>query len=114
MIDYEKLEKFSKKMERYHNKIFPLITKVLMFCSLLISITAVVSYYEYEDQLRSSWDSDESNFIPYEIFQILFHLGVFGIPLYMAYVLLFTKFQFPIDFRGNGRGRKSTPPPSVN
>jgi len=114
MVDYEKLEKFSKKMEKWHNRIFPWVTRILMYCSLLISATAIASYYEYEDQLRNSWDSNNDNYVPYEVFQVLFYLGSIGIPLYMFYVLLFTKFRFPIDFKGNGRGRKNLPPPNVN
>jgi len=114
MVDYEKVEKFSKVMKKWHNRIFPWITRVLMLCSLIISATALMSYYEYEDQLRTSWNQQDNQILPYESFQILFYLGTFGIPLYMAYTSVFTKFRFPIDFRGNGRGTRNVPPPHVN
>lgn len=114
MVDYEKLEKFSKKMEKWHNRIFPWVTNILMICSLIISSTALMAYYEYEDQLRATWNEQDNQLVPYEAFQILFYLGTFGIPLYMAYTRVFTKFRFPIDFKGNGRGKRNVPPPYAN
>lgn len=88
-----------------------------MLCSLIISATALMSYYEYEDELRGAWNQQDNNsypLIPYEAFQVLFYLGTFGIPLYMAYTSVFTKFRFPINFKGDGRGTRNIPPPSVN
>lgn len=113
MVDYEKLEKFSKVMEKWHNRVFPWVGRALMICSLLISSTALMAYYEYDDKIRQSWNTQYSETIPYEAFQVLFYLGTFGIPLYIAYSTVFTKFRFPIDFKGNSKGKKNTPPPTL-
>lgn len=109
MVDYGKLEKFSKSMEKWHNKIFPLVSYFLMFSSLIISAVAVGAYYELEDNLKQTWNENDDVIIPYEVFQIFFYIGTFGIPLYIAYTKIFTKFRFPIDFKGNGRGIVSKP-----
>ena len=113
MVDYEKLEKFSKVMEKWHNRVFPWVGRALMICSLLISSTALMAYYEYDDKIRQSWNTQYSETIPYEAFQVLFYLGTFGIPLYIAYSTVFTKFRFRIDFNGNSKGKKNTPQPTL-
>jgi hypothetical protein len=110
MIDYERLEKFSKVMERWHDRVFPWVGRALMVCSLIVSSTALMAYYEYDDKIRENWNQQESQIIPYEMFQVLFYLGTFGIPLYIAYSTVFTKFKFPIDFRGNSRGKRTVFP----
>tara|TARA_B110000467_G_C18292307_1_gene465634 strand:+ start:1212 stop:1556 length:345 start_codon:yes stop_codon:yes gene_type:complete len=114
LVDYEKVERLAKSMKKWHNRIFPWITRALMLCSLIISSTALMSYYEYEDELRKGWNQQDSQIIPYELFQFLFYLGTFGIPLYMAYTSVFTGFRFPISFKGDGRGTRNVPPPNVN
>lgn len=107
-MNIDDVEKFSKKMEKWHDIIFPKITILFMMGVMMISSIAITAYYERVEDFRESWDSSEV-WLPFSVFQVLFYVGIYGVPIYMIYTILFTKFRFPISFKGDGGGRKIKP-----
>lgn len=103
------LENFSKTMEKWHNRIFPPLTILLTASCMLLSAVALLAYEEQSENLEAMWNESDSPLMPYFVFQIFFYLGAIGMPLYLLYTKIFTKFNFPIDFKGDGRSRKIKP-----
>jgi len=103
------IEKISNKMEAWHNKLFPPLTIFLLISSMIISLMALFAYAEISDNLKTTWDASSSSIMPYFVFQVFFYLGTFMLPIYLFYTRVFTKFSFPIDFKGDGFGRKVKP-----
>lgn len=103
------LENIAKNMEKWHNRIFPPLTIMLTASCMLLSSVALLAYEEQSENLEAMWNEDPAPLVPYSVFQIFFYLGAIGMPLYLLYTKIFTKFNFPIDFKGDGRSRKIKP-----
>ena len=80
-MDYTKLEKFSKRMEVIHNRIFKWVC--VAFVLYFVSAIPVVDLYSY--------------------------IAMIVIGGFISYVIAFTTFQFPIKFGGQSRGIKQSP-----
>ena len=103
------IEKFAKTMEKWHNKIYPPLTILLVGSTMILSAVALLAYSEVSPELETMWNEAHDPLIPYWLFQIFFYLGAIVMPVYLFYTKIFTKFNFPIDFKGDGTGRKIKP-----
>lgn len=105
MSFWARLEKIEKGMEKWHNRIYKWLC-ILMFVVLSdISSIAIIGWTQYK--------MSNINSIPPFIsmqFDIMVYIGVPILYVFLAYTMLFTTFQFPIRFKGGGRGRKIDPP----
>ncbi len=80
-MDYTKLEKFSKRMEFWHNRFYK--WGAVAFTIYITSVIPINDWYSFG--------------------------SIIAVGAFVCYSILFTTFQFPIKFGGRGKGIKLGP-----
>jgi len=108
-MNFDKIEKFSVKMEKWHNRLYKFfIIGVFLFISDIIGL-GIIGWGNYRALMINSPDTDFILFM----YDIIIYLGSPLIYAFLIYTMIFTKFNFPIQFKGGGKGRKIDPPYTI-
>jgi len=105
-MNWEKIEKFSKVMEKWHNRIYRFVCVGIVIIITNITGIGIIGWANYRTQSIIPPDL-ENVMLTYDV--IIF-IGTPVIYIFLAYTMLFTQFRFPIQFKGDGAGRKVIPP----
>ena len=104
-MDYSKVEKFSKKMEIWHNRLY---RWVCIGMYVLVSDIIGVGIIGWGNYRSSGIESFDAEWIM-GMYDVIIYVGSRMIFIFLTYTLLFTGFQFPIRFKGDGHGHKIKP-----
>jgi len=105
-MNWEKFEKFSKVMEKWHNRIYRFVCVGIVVIITNITGIGIIGWANYRTQ--SIIPPDLENIM--WNYDIIIFIGTPVIYIFLAYTILFTQFRFPIQFKGDGTGRKIIPP----
>ena len=101
-------EDIDKKMERWHNRLFPIFTLVMIvssgFLTVAVSILLVIHFNDLAEQFNS--EDKLLEFIPLHYAILFFIYLSVPLPLYLIYVIHFTKFNFTSRESGGGQRNK--------
>ena len=102
---WERLEKSSKTMEKWHNKLYKFACiGMFILISDIIGVGIIgwsMHRLEFLEVVRDPLVMFMYDFIVYVGSPILY--------IFLTYTLLFTTFQFPIRFKGDGHGKEIKP-----
>ena len=105
MSFWSKLEKAEKKLEKWHNKVYK------YFCiGIFILIADIIGAGIV------GWSLHRQDFIQQTqeplialMYDFIVYLGSPAVFIFLCYTMLFTTFQFPVRFKGGGKGKSIKP-----
>jgi len=104
-MSWNKIEKFSKVMEKWHNRIYRFVCVGIIVIITNITGIGIIGWANYRTQ--SIIPPDLENIM--WTYDVIIFIGTPVIYIFLAYTILFTQFKFPIQFKGDGTGRKIIP-----
>jgi len=104
-MSWNKIEKFSKVMEKWHNRIYRFVCVGIIVIITNITGIGIIGWSNYRTQ--SIIPPDLENIM--WTYDVIIFIGTPVIYIFLAYTILFTQFKFPIQFKGDGTGRKIIP-----
>ena len=105
-MNWNKIEKFSKVIEKWHNRIYRFVCVGIIAIITHITGIGIIGWANYRTQSIIPPDL-ENIMLAYDV---IIYVGTPIIYIFLAYTMLFTQFRFPIQFKGDGTGRKMSPP----
>ena len=108
-MNWDNLEKFSKRMEVWHNRIYRWVCIGIFVLVTDIIAVGILGWSNYRSNGIVPVDMEEMLWM----YDFIIYVGSPIIYIFLAYTLIFTGFRFPIGFKGDGSGRKIKPPKSI-
>ena len=109
-MNWEKVEKFAKFMEKWHDLVFPSFWLFCFFGLAILITFANIGIFFHFDSIIQSVSNDPMALLTMQIFRVLILVFDFVLVAGFIYVMGFMGFKFPIRFKGDGSGRKNKPP----
>ncbi len=97
---WTKLEKFEKTMEKWHNKIYKYVCIVVFIIIADIIGAGILGW----SLARSEFLAQTNNNLMMFMYDFIVYVGSPILFIFICYTILFTRFGFPIRFKGNGGG----------
>lgn len=102
---WERLEKSSKKMEKWHNRLYRFACIGIFILVADIIGAGIVGWSLH----RSDFIEQTREPLMALMYDFIVYVGSPAVFIFLTYTLLFTTFQFPIRFKGDGKGKEIKP-----
>lgn len=105
-MDFDKLEKAGKKMEKWHNRLFWFFWNIAFLLSLTVSIMGVVLLAEHIEHIQNDVLAAGNDLTIINILMATIPIGLIFNTVFFFYIKFFMGFDWPFKSRDNGGGRK--------